>query len=120
MKKRIVLVLAALATAGSAFAQSKEIGYWHDTGGVITRNSYGECWRAGYWTAELAIPECEPGMVKPVARAPAPAPVPAPVVEAPKPAPAPAPVVVAPPPPPVVVPAPVPPPPAPKAARKIS
>lgn len=122
MKKRIVLALAAMATVGSAFAQSKEIGYWHDTGGVITRNSYGECWRAGYWTPELAIPECEPGMAKPVVRvvpAPAPAPVPEPVVEAPKPAPAPVPVVVAPPPPPVVAPAPVPPP-APKAARKIS
>lgn len=122
MKKRIVLALAAMAAVGSAVAQTKEIGYWHDVGGVITRNTYGECWRAGYWTPELAIPECEPGMAKPVVRAPAPTPVPAPapVVEAPKPAPAPAPVVVAPPPPPVVAPASVPPPPAPKAARKIS
>lgn len=121
MKKRSVLALAALATVGSAFAQTKEIGYWHDVGGVITRNTYGECWRATYWTPELAIPECEPGMAKPVTRAPEPVPAPPPVVEAPKPAPAPAPVVVAPPPPPVVAPAPVPPPaPVVKAARKIS
>lgn len=123
MKKRIVLALAAAAAASGAFAQTKEIGYWHDTGGVITRNTYGECWRAGYWTPELAIPECEPGMAKPVARAvvPAPVPAPAPVVEAPKPAPAPAPapapVVEAPKPAPV---APPPPPPAPKPPKKIT
>lgn len=120
-KKSIVLALAAAAASSSTFAQPKEIGYWHDTGGVITRNSYGECWRAGYWTPELAIPECEPGMAKPVVRAPAPAPVPAPApapIAAAKPAPAPAPVIT---PPPVVAPAPVPrPAPAVKAARKIS
>jgi OOP family OmpA-OmpF porin len=117
--KKIVFAAAAAVTVAGAFAQTNSTGYWKDSGGVIARNSYGECWRAGYWTPALAIPECEPGMVKPVA---APVPAPAPVVVAPKPAPAPAPVV-APPPPPVVVappPPPPPPPPAPKAAKKIA
>ena len=118
--KKIVFAVAAAASVASAFAQPRPIGYWHDTGGVITRNSYGECWRAGYWTPALAIPECEPGM-KPAA---APAPAPAPVVVAPPPppapAPAPAPVVVAPKPVPVPVAPPPPPPPAPKVAKKIA
>ena len=120
--KKIVLAMVVAAATTTASAQTRPIGYWHDAGGVITRNPFGECWRAGYWTPALAIPECEPGMMPvaapapaPVAVAPkpapvpAPAPAPAPIVEAPKPAP------VAPPPPP-----PPPPPPAPKLPKKIA
>jgi OOP family OmpA-OmpF porin len=95
--------LSALALGSNLSAQTfpKNYGYAVDSSGTIVRNNYLECWRTGYWTAALAVPECERDMAAkaaPVAAAPAPAP--APVV-----APAPAPVVVAAP---IVVPAPKP------------
>lgn len=88
--KKIAMLIAMVAATGSAIAQTNTIGYWKDSSGLIVHNPYGECWRAGYWTPELAIPECDPAIAKPKP-APAPAPVaaPAPKVE---PAPAPAPV----------------------------
>jgi OOP family OmpA-OmpF porin len=61
----------------------------------------GLCYRTGYWTPAMAIPQCDPDLVKVVAP-PAPAPKPAP--EPPKPAPAPTP----PAPPPVEAPKPAP------------
>lgn len=92
----------ALLGAGTVLAQTPStIGYWVDSRGQVVRNAYNECWRAGYWTPALAIPECEGGArpaAAPAAPAPAPAPVaapaapaPAPVAAAPAAAPAPAP-----------------------------
>jgi OOP family OmpA-OmpF porin len=82
------LVLAALA--GSVYAQAlpANYGYWVDSRGIIARDNYAECWRAGYWTPALAVAECDPALMPKPAPAPAPAPVAAP-------APAPAPVAVA-------------------------
>lgn len=101
MKKlAFALATASLAVSGMpsvASAQSlpRTNGYVVDSRGEVVRSGYNACWRTGYWTAALAIVECDPDLVpKPVVVAP---------VEAPKP------VVVAPPPPPppVVVPEPV-------------
>jgi OOP family OmpA-OmpF porin len=101
-KTRLCVAVLALLATGPVLAQST-IGYWVDSGGRIVRSGFNECWRAGYWTPALAVPECEGGARPVVAApapvaapaAPAPAPAPAPVVVAPAPAPAP---VVAPPP----------------------
>jgi len=65
-------------------------GYATDTATKVVRNSYGECWHAGFWTPSMAIAECDPSLIKQVepvkvAEAtpePAPAPAPAPVVVA--------------------------------------
>jgi OOP family OmpA-OmpF porin len=77
-----------------AQSQAPIIGYWVDSSNRIVRNTWGECWRTGSWTAALAIPECEGGAAKtepPVqAKAAAPVPAPAPVEVAPAPASAPA------------------------------
>lgn len=80
-KSTIGLVVgAAMATLGSSAAYAVP-GYLTDSSGKIWRNSYGECWKSGMWTPAMAIPECDPSLVK--------KPEPAKVVEA---APAPAPV----------------------------
>lgn len=58
-------------------------GYVQDSQGFIVRNSSGLCVRTGYWTPELAQPECEGGLPAPVVE-PTPVVVPAPIiVEAP-------------------------------------
>lgn len=106
-KKKALLAasLALLGASGPLMAQNPpaHYGYWVDSSNRIAKNSWGECWRSGYWTPELAVAECEGGMAPkavPVAPAPVAAPAPAPVVVAPPP----------PPPPPVAAPTPAPPP----------
>lgn len=89
--------LAAALLPVSAFAVN---GYVTDPSvRFVVENNFSECIHTSEWTPEMAIPECEPNMVKkPVVAAPvpvaapvlvaAPAPVvaaPAPVVQAPKP-----------------------------------
>lgn len=94
MNKKLLASLLPLTLASAALAAPAP-GYWHDASGAIVRNTPGECWRAGYWTPELAIAECDPALVKKpepvkVVAAPVPKPVEPPkVVEPPKPAPTP-------------------------------
>jgi len=91
------LVVASMATSANA-QSSSESGYW---GGSATwKNSYGQCWRGGYWNSQMATPDCDADAAPkpaPVAQ-PAPAPVvtpraaptpPPPVAAAPAPKPAP-------------------------------
>ena len=70
-------LLLALAGSGFAHAQSKQ-GYWVSvpSGDMVWKNSTGLCWRAGYWTPAMAIPECDPDLT-PKSAAPAAAPPPA-------------------------------------------
>ncbi len=44
-------------------------GYATDTSGKVVRNSYNECWHAGFWTPSMAIAECDPSLIKKVAAA---------------------------------------------------
>ena len=61
-------------------------GYATDTSGKVVRNSYNECWHAGFWIPSMAIAECDPDLVKKVdapttklaAAKPEPVPVPLP------------------------------------------
>ena len=79
-----IVVGAAMAVLGSSAAYAVP-GYLTDSSGKIWRNSYGECWKSGMWTPAMAIPECDPDLVKKpepkkvVEAAPAPAPAPAPM-----------------------------------------
>ncbi|MGN2392191.1 OmpA family protein [Pelomicrobium sp. G1] len=84
------LTAAAVLASGPVLAAADKSGYWVDSRGTVTKNSYGQCWRAGYWTPAMAIEECDPDLVK-KAEPPAPPPAPAPVAPAPAPSPAPAP-----------------------------
>ncbi|MBV8031177.1 MAG: OmpA family protein [Betaproteobacteria bacterium] len=93
MKKAAWITLAAAAITGAAQAQSQpESAYW---GGAATwKNSSGQCWRGGYWSPQMASPDCDPDLAPKPAPVAAPAPAPAPVAPraAPAPEPAPAPV----------------------------
>lgn len=65
--KQASLVLALSLGAGAAFAHSDAPiaqGYWQDSNRHIVKDNYGECWRTGYWTPAMAIPECDPSLVK--------------------------------------------------------
>ena len=80
-----VFALVAFCEAACAESFPEKTGYLIDSRGNIVRNSYGNCWRTGYWTPAMAIEECDPCLVKKIEpkRAepllPMPAPVPAPV-----------------------------------------
>ena len=80
-----VLAIAITLHPASAFAQSTP-GYWQSSGGDV-KSGFGLCWRAGYWTPQMATEACDPDLVPKKAAAPAPAkpvappPPPAPVVQ---------------------------------------
>lgn len=87
--------IASLVVSGTVMAEGfpKNYGYWTDASGSVVRNGSAECWHTIYWSAAVAIAECEPGLVKKVVQKEEPKPAPAPVaVAAPAPAPVPAPV----------------------------
>jgi OOP family OmpA-OmpF porin len=90
-KSTIGIVLgAALSVLGSGVALADKEGYLIDSRGNVVRNNYNECWRTGYWTPAMAIPECDPGLIKKkepekvVEAAPEPVAAPAPVVVGPE------------------------------------
>jgi OOP family OmpA-OmpF porin len=112
MNKLATLLLAAAAAfAGNAFAQSDApyaplttdikartpySAYVQDSRGVIARNPFGLCWRTGYWTPADAVPGCDAPLCVPPeklenGKCVAPPPPPPPPVAEPAPAPAPAP-----------------------------
>ena len=89
--RQFALVLSAVLALGmgatSALAQDN--GYvTAPASGVLVKNSFGLCWRTGYWTPAMATMECDPDLV-PKKAEPAPAPIAAPPAPAPAPAPAP-------------------------------
>lgn len=54
------LAMACLTLAGIASAnETDKYGYLTDTRGNVVRNAYNECWKTGYWTPAMAIPECD-------------------------------------------------------------
>ena len=90
-----VLMAAAIGTASSAAmahttnAKEPLSGYVVDANSNVVRDGSGKCVRTSYFTAALAVMECDPDLIpKKVVEAPAPAPAPTP---APAPAPAPVP-----------------------------
>ena len=81
MSNRILMPLVVAATVAmsavslTAVAQSKQ-GYWVEpASGLIWKNASGQCWRAGYWTPAMAVPECDPTLApKPAVTPPPPPP----------------------------------------------
>ena len=75
------LFVTALAAASTAAAgkeiqgNQKNTGYWLDQRGTVVVDPYGLCWRTGYFSKELALPECDPGLVPPPPPPPPPPPV---------------------------------------------
>ena len=57
----LVFLWAGAAVAEPPYTEA----YLTDSSGELVRNSYGECWRTGYWTPELAIRECDPDLFPP-------------------------------------------------------
>lgn len=57
---------AFVAINNSVFADSfpEKYGYVIDDRGNVVKNSYGECWRTGYWTPAMAIAECDSDLAK--------------------------------------------------------
>ena len=90
-KKTLIFasVVVALLPGISIATDSPIQGYLLDTRGNVVKNSYGLCWRTGYWTPAMAIAECDPDLVK---KAEAPMPKQAAVTPEPEPAPISAPV----------------------------
>jgi len=82
----LAIGMALSVASWNAAAQSKQ-GYWISvpSGDMVWRNTTGLCWRAGYWTPAMAIPECDPDLAPKPAPAPAPAAAPAPAPAKPKP-----------------------------------
>lgn len=84
MKTTKTLICASIIAAflpGIANAQTSQIqGYLLDSRGAVVKNNYGQCWRTGYWTPEMAVVECDPDLVKKVE-----APVPKKVAATPEP-----------------------------------
>jgi OmpA-OmpF porin, OOP family len=85
------LLAAGVALSALPFTVSAQAnqGYWTSPpSNAIWKNSTGLCWRSGYWTPAMAIPECDPDLTpKPAVVIPPPPPA-APVAQpAAKPAP---------------------------------
>ncbi|MFZ1851945.1 MAG: OmpA family protein [Nitrosomonas sp.] len=83
----VPIVLSGTITAHAAMQSgvddekplvNKIEAYAVDDRGIVARNTTGLCWRTGYWTPAMAIPECDPELFKKVEVAAAP-PAPAPV-----------------------------------------
>lgn len=77
-------VLAQVGNIDQDRTVKKPEAYGVDDRGVVARNTTGLCWQTGYWTPAMAIPECEPDLVKKEVAAAPPAPAPAPAPAAPK------------------------------------
>lgn len=58
------VALAASYSVAYAHGFPEKTGYLIDDRGNVVKNAYGECWRTGYWTPDMAIEECDPDLVK--------------------------------------------------------
>ena len=55
----LMLAIASLFITPAQAHNNGSQGYVHNTDGELILNSYGECIKTTYWTAETAIPKCE-------------------------------------------------------------
>lgn len=79
---KIASLLCLLSMAHSASAHPTSIGYLYDSNGGIVHSGFGDCVRTAEWTPDNALAECDAGLVKKEAAAPARAVVAAPAVKA--------------------------------------
>ena len=59
-----LLAAAGVALSAASFTASAQTnqGYWSGPGNTVWKNTPGDCWRGGYWTPAMAIPECDPDL----------------------------------------------------------
>ncbi len=78
-----ISLLAAVAALGigANVATAQQIpfndGYLFDSRGLVVKSGFGLCWRTTRWTPAMAIPECDPDLIKkpePIAPPPPPPP----------------------------------------------
>jgi len=85
-----LLIAAGVAVSAlpvSTLAQTNQ-GYWGGPNNLIWKDTPGDCWRSGYWTPAMAVPECDRDLTpKPAAVIPPPPPARPAAKPAPKPAP---------------------------------
>lgn len=68
--KHSLLVAAMIGISTAAIAQTPGIdlkgtvGYVIDQRGFVAKSGTGLCWRTGYWTPAMAIPECDGDLAK--------------------------------------------------------
>ena len=72
-----LLIAAGVALSALPFTASAQTnqGYWSGPSNTIWKNSVGNCWRGGYWTPAMAIPECDPDLTPKSTVVPPPPPV---------------------------------------------
>ena len=60
-----IVAMVAMLGGGMATAHAQTIhGYVVDSANTLVMDGYGGCVRSGFWTAEMAIMECDPDLVK--------------------------------------------------------
>lgn len=57
-------LLCMLSMTHSAIAHTYSDGYVYDTRAMVVRDSFGNCVRTTRWSAENAVPECDPDLFK--------------------------------------------------------
>ncbi|MDZ7735687.1 MAG: OmpA family protein [Gammaproteobacteria bacterium] len=58
--KAVSIGLATLAVSVSAPVFADDVGYWTSSAGKVWKNRFGECWRSGGWSSDMAVEECDP------------------------------------------------------------
>jgi len=59
----IFVLVTATGSVGATSFPEKD-GYLIDERGRFVWNGTGGCWRTGYWTPEMALAECDPGLAR--------------------------------------------------------
>ncbi len=68
--KHLLGLAAFVAVSGLGIASAmahgfpEKTGYLIDSRGNIVRDNYKECWKTGYWTPAMAVPECDASLAK--------------------------------------------------------
>jgi OOP family OmpA-OmpF porin len=60
------LIFSSIIAAFLPGIASATPGYATDTATKVVKNSYGECWHAGFWTPSMAIADCDPSLIQQV------------------------------------------------------
>lgn len=58
--KAVLTGVVAMMAALSAPVFADDAGYWNNAEGKVWKNRFGECWRGGGWSPDMAVEECDP------------------------------------------------------------
>ena len=63
---KLAVAAAGVVLSSAAFdavAQQPDGYLYSAPAGMTARNSFGQCWRAAYWTPAMATQECDPDLL---------------------------------------------------------